>query len=342
VVNAALGAKLEAMGTENRQIAEEKPSEPPSDSELFAVEVHDEHPDREIFTGDEDFFKQLANTKQTATAQETIRASQSPPVSVKRRRFSTIQIILLISIVMTAAMLSYGLFKSASRPGTRRLPTPTNQIRLGTGQKSPAKLLVESIHRPAPQLPKELGLASPPIQGLSLNVAETLYQEKYYREAFAAYDQLSQALTTSPQEDLIKDFLQLRMALCAKEASDLDQANTLFRALLQSRSPIIRLLANYHLSLLAIQSNQYLKAQTRAYQAIALIDAVNSDADWAARLRCNCHFLVAESITRNVLTLSDADKDLPPKLWSGGLVVDPFTNLTEAELRLLLNSGIDQ
>ena len=320
------------MATENQQVTEEKPSDPPPDNELFAAEVHEQPSDRDIFAGDEDFFKELASWGRTAGPQKHADTSQSFPVPARRKRFSTIQKVLFVGIVMTGAMLSYTLLKSPTEPASRYAPTSTDHTPLDTRRKPPTEQPSEILYQPA-HLQTE---------ALSLRLAETLYKQGDYQRAFAAYDQLRQNLPTNPQEELMKDFLQLRMALCAKETSDLDQANQLLRAVIQSRSPLIRTLASYHLSLLAMQRNQFLKAHTRAYQAIALISTANSDASWIASLRCECHFLVAEAITRNVLLLCDADRDLPPKLWSRESEVDPFAHLTEPEVRLLLDSGIKQ
>jgi len=175
-----------------------------------------------------------------------------------------------------------------------------------------------------------------------LKVAETFYQKKNYDEAFTAYNQLRQGLPTNTEEELPRDFLQLRMALCMKNPADFDQAGRLFRTVLQSRSPIVRAVANYQLSLLEMQKKQYLKARTRAYQAIALISAVDFNRERLLLLNRDCHFLVAGSITRNVLSLCDADKDLPAELWSSSLEVDPFANLNNEELRPLLSSGSEQ
>ena len=132
------------------------------------------------------------------------------------------------------------------------------------------------------------------------------------------------------------------MALCIKKAGVSDQANNLFRTLLRSPSPVVRVLANYHLAFIELQREQYLKVRTRAYQTIVLIDAVDFDEPWASSLLPDCHFLVAESMTRHILSLCDADKDLPGRLWSTVAETDPFTNLNEAQLRSLLNSGSEQ
>jgi len=202
------------------------------------------------------------------------------------------------------------------------------------------------------QQAQEQQMELPPAQSLSLKVAETLYQEKSYGGAFAVYDELRQGLPTrragatarqaDPEQQLLRDFLQLRMALCMKKAADVDRATRLFRTVLESRSPVVRAVANYNLSLLEMHKKQYLKARTKAYQTIALIDAIDFGGDWVLPLSSDCQFLVAESITRKILSLCDSDKNLPTELWSGRWEVDPFTGLSDAELRAFLNSGSKQ
>ncbi|MHC4112763.1 MAG: tetratricopeptide repeat protein, partial [Planctomycetota bacterium] len=64
--------------------------------------------------------------------------------------------------------------------------------------------------------------------------------------------------------------------------------------------------------------------------------------DWTPSLLSDCHFLIAESMTRHILSLCDVDKDLPGRLWSTAMEVDPFTSLNQTQLRLLLNSGSEQ
>jgi tetratricopeptide (TPR) repeat protein len=184
--------------------------------------------------------------------------------------------------------------------------------------------------------------ASPSAQPVSLKVAQDLYLQGDYDKAYAAYDQLRQSLPAGAKEELLKDFLQLKMALCMRKAGDPDQANRLFGTLSQSRSPVVITLSNYHMAYIELQKKQYLKARTRAYQTIALIEAVDFEKAWASSLQPHCNFLAAESLTRHILSLCDADKDLPGKLWSTAVEVDPFTNLNESQIRSLLNSGSEQ
>jgi len=335
------------MSTENRQItSEENSSELPSDDKLFAGQVHEQLPECEVFAGDEEFYKSLAeSTRTTATQSGHAETNQLPTESIRHKRFSTIQKILITCIAAIAViMLLYALLKSPSGPVTSWPQASSEQPAVGVRQSLLTKPPAESpLHPIQQQVQKpEPVHASGPAHPLSLEVAESLYQKRNYDKAYSAYNQLHQGLLTNSEEELLRDFLQLRMALCMKKAGNFDQANHLFRTVLQSHSPVIRATANYHLCLLEMQKKQYLKARARAYQTIGLISAVHSSKDWGPALRSNCCFLVAESITRKVLSLCDADNDLPAKLWVVTPWLDPFTGLSDTKLRSLLNSGSKQ
>jgi len=361
---------------EQKDIPEENTTEVPSDSELFAGEVHEELSEREAFAGDEDFYKRLADSAQDATAGQPAGASQSPLGLIRHKYyFSNLQKVLVVSIVAIVAILLYALFKFLPESAAGQPPTPTGRI-VPTVQQTPtSKPPAEHLVQKVPQQIQKPEFVLPPTQPLSLKVAETFYLQKDYDKAYAAYCQLHQTLAKNAEEELVRDFLQLRMALCMKKAAEPDQAKRLFRMVSKSRSPVVRVVANYHRSLLGVQNKQYLNARTRAYQAIALISAVDprlrvdeftpardpacppasceanrgasrepkaGKKDWVLSLQRDCYFLVAESMTRHILSLRDADKDLPAKLWSNPAEVDPFTNVNEAELRRLLNSGSEQ
>jgi len=95
--------------------------------------------------------------------------------------------------------------------------------------------------------------------------------------------------------------------------------------------------------MLEIQKKQYLKARTRAYQTLALIDSVDFDKNWAISLQRDCYFLIAQCLTSKVLSLADADNNLPEDLWRRPVTKpDPFIELTESQLHSLLNSSSKQ
>jgi len=178
-----------------------------------------------------------------------------------------------------------------------------------------------------------------------LKVAQDFYQQEEYDKAYATYDRLCQILQARriapANAENHKDLLWLRMALCRMKSGAPEQAERLLDTTAKSRSYVVILMTNYHRSLLAMQKKQYLNARTRAYQAIGLIDAVDTNKDLSSSLQSDCYFLVAESMTRNVLSLCDADADLPSKLWSNSAEIDPFAGLNREQLETLLNSGSD-
>ncbi len=359
-----MGAKLETMAAEEQKnVLQQNTSEVPSDSELFTGEVRTELSEREVFVGgevrtelsesevfvgDEDFYKLLADSTpaaavQSATSQAAAQTSaqRAPQESIRNKRFSSLQKVLVAAILVIGAILLYVLLEPLLRP-LNKIPTPTAQ------QAHPSELPVEDstqaegstqVVQEQSQEPQPL---FPPAQALSLEVARNFYLQNDYGKAYAAYNQLHQSLPDGAKEDLLRDFLQFKMALCLRKAGNSDQANSLFRTLSQSPSIAVRVVANYNLSLLQVQNKQYFKARNKAYQAIALLRAVDFDKDWASVLQRDCHFLVAESMTRNILSLCDADTDLSGRLWGSPDDVDPFTGLNGTQLRVLLNSGSKQ
>jgi len=320
-------------------------SEVPSDSELFVGEVRPELSEREVFVGDEDFYRLLADSTPADAVQSVTnqagartRAERSPGGSIRNKRFSTLQKVLVAGIIAIVAMLLYVPLKPLLWP-IKKIPTPAAQSDLGG---RPSKLPVGDSTQVVQEQIQEPDTLFPPAQPLSLEVARNFYLQKDYGKAYATYNKLHQSLPDGAKEELLRHLLQFKMALCLRKAGNPDQANSLFRTLSQSRSLLVRVVANYNLSLLQMQNKHYLKARTKAYQTIALLRAVDFGKDWALSLQRDCHFLVAESMTRNILSLCDADTDLPGLLWGSPGNVDPFINLNEAQLRALLNSGSEQ
>jgi tetratricopeptide (TPR) repeat protein len=325
------------MATEDQQDILETSSDNqgPADAELFAAQVQEELSEHEIFAGDEDYHKLLASQgtiKATATPsqQANTGTGESTKQPIRHRYVSAFLRALVVSIVVIAVILLYMFLKSPLVLVTNwQLPSLAQQT-----PTTPKPPIQGQIQKPES--------ASPSTQSVSLKLAQDLYLQGDYDKAYVAYDQLRRSLPTGAKEELLKDFLQLKMALCKRNDGEPDQANRLFGTLSQSRSPVVTTLANYHMAYIELQKKQYLKARTRAYQTIALIDAVDFDKTWASSLQPHCHFLIAESLTRHILSLCDADKDLPGKLWCTAVEVDPFTNLNESQIRSLLNSGSEQ
>ncbi len=307
----------------------------PPDAELFAGKVQEELSEHEIFAGDEDFYKVLAGrssiqTTATPAQQVDTGTDESAKQTIWHRYFPAFLKALVVSIVVIAIILIYMFLRTP-------LVFVTNWQQPSLAQQTPT-----TPKPPAPEQILKTESELPSTQSVSLKVAQDLYLQGDYDKAYAAYEQLRQSLPAGANEELLRDFFQLKMALCMKNAGDPDQANRLFATLSQSRSPVVTVLANYHMAYIELQKKQYLKARTRAYQTIAVIEAVDSKEAWISSLQPHCRFLVAESLTRHILSLCDADKDLPGRLWSTAGDVDPFTKLNESQIRALLNSGSER
>ena len=177
---------------------------------------------------------------------------------------------------------------------------------------------------------------------LSLQLADKLYLRRDFEHALVLYDKLYRRLAATEDNQPLRDFLLLRMALCGKNSGNVAQADALLRTVSLSRLPILRALARYHQSTTLLSRQRYLEATAKAYQTSALIEVANHDKKWTSAVQQECGFLAAEAMTRNLLALCDADANLPRELWSEHPDIDPFVDLDEPQLRVFLASGADQ
>jgi len=184
--------------------------------------------------------------------------------------------------------------------------------------------------------------ALPGPEPLSLRLADKLYLRREFEPAFAMYDKLYRRLPATEENQPLRDFLLLRMALCSKNSSSAAQADTMFRTVSLSRLPILRALARYHQSTTLLSRKRYLEAAAKAYQTAALIEVASYDKKWVSAVQQQCGFLAAEAVTHNLLSLCDADANLPRDLWTEHPDIDPFVDLEEPQLRVFLSSGVEQ
>ena len=311
---------------EEKNMPNDNSAQIPSDSDLFVGNVNEQPSEHDLFVGNEAFYKSMHAKASRAS------------LLYKYKRFSILQKAILACIILIVAMMAYVLLQPASMPPAEDIETiaqiPQQQYQTTQQpQIQPTKpAITQQIQKTEPQFPET--------QPLSLEIAQNLYRNKDYIMAYAAYKKLTEILPKVSKDRLIKDFLQLRMAQCMQNIDDHEKAGAILKTIFRSRSPVVRVAANYYLGLISIQKKQFLKARTRGYQALALIDAIDIDEPWVVSLRRDCHFLITEAITRNVLSLEDSDKDIPETMWNKNLQIDPFTNINEEQLHATLNSGM--
>ncbi len=175
---------------------------------------------------------------------------------------------------------------------------------------------------------------------LSWKMAHTLFTEKQYGKAYFVYEKLSQNLAIDDsQRDMLKDVLNLQMALCLFLDGRSDDLSSLLTVVLDSRSPAIRALANYYIGFIDFRGKQYLSARSRAYRAIATMEIIKDD--FPESMEADCYFLMANSITCEIIRLSNRDFKFPGKFWSDTLVPYFLPEMNAQELSVFLNKGVE-
>jgi tetratricopeptide (TPR) repeat protein len=272
-------------------------------------------------------------------------------------RLSRVQKALVVGILINAVVVSYLVqtpaplipdpTASAPAPGGDD-PSPP-QARPGVAAQGPVAVASApastetEVQGPADSqrdLPRLETLPGP--EPLSLQLADKLYLHRDFEHAQVMYDKLHRRLPATQDNQPLRDFLLLRMALCGKNGGNIAPADALLRTVSLSRLPILRALARYHQSTMLLGRQRYLEATAKAYQTIALIEVAAHDQKWTSAVQRECGFLAAEAMTRNLLSLCDADANLPRELWGEHPDVDPFVDMDEPQLRVFLASGADQ
>ncbi len=190
-------------------------------------------------------------------------------------------------------------------------------------------------------MPQETRTLAGP-EPLSLHLADRLYLRRDFEPALAMYDKLYRRLPATEENQPLRDFLLLRLALCGKNSGNAAQADSLLRTISLSRLPILRALARYHQSTTLLNRKRYLEAAAKAYQTAALVAVARYDDKWVSAVQQQCGLLTAEAVTRHLLSLSDADANLPAALWGKYPDIDPFVDMEEPQLGVFLSSGVEQ
>jgi tetratricopeptide (TPR) repeat protein len=308
-------------------------AKPPAASEVFAKETKKDVSARDVFAGNEKLYQLIEKPKPGAI----ISKAGQTAVNAASRLFSTTHIILVINILVITAILAYLLLRSPvvniqTQPVVQQTSQQTqssSQRQDSVGALTPEQLAI--TERTATALQK----------ASSWQLAEQLYLARNYNQAYYVFDELSAKLTTNiPADEFLRDFFQLKMALCLQKTQDQEDLSGLFTTALQSRSPVVRALTNYHLIFVEADKKQYLNARMRAYRTIALLKAL--DDKLSPAFEADCYFTLAEALTRQILLLNDAPDTLPGQLWSNTLAIESVPQMNQNQLRSFLQTGIYQ
>ena len=321
-----------------------------SDAEIFSTPLADEPSYDDIFSSSVEFASESAapdrsQGRQAATTPPAAHPRPEIPLHIGRpllhlSHLSSVQTVLLLGIAVTMAVLVYTLVSGRKHPDVAAPAGESGLPDRQTVRSSDSALGRPSLDRSEFAEGIEPSIPSP--EPLSLQLANKLQLNRDYENALVTYDKLYRRLSATDENQPLRDFLLLRMALCSSKSGDVAQADNLFRTVSLSRLPILRALARYYQSTVLLDRKRYLEAATKAYQALGLIEVAQIDEKWVSAVQQECWFLVAEAVSRNLLSLSDADANLPPELWARHPDIDPFVNMDEPQLRVFLTSGTER
>lgn len=291
----------------------DKESKAPEESDIFADQAEREVSVRDIFGGNVEFFDKIEGVAEPSIVTET-----SQTVAKAASKFSSVtNIILIINIVVITGIL---VFLVTKPPVVAIQAQPTD-----TGSE------------PEPVIDKRDAAALD--KASSLQLAETLYREGQYSKAHYIFDKLSKNLTTHiPADEFLKDYMQFKIALCLQKMNNNTDVSRLFTNALYSHSPVVRTMANYHLIFIELHNKQYLNARTRAYRTLALLRTFNNNL--SPTFEADCYFMLAEALTKHILTLNNAPDRLPGKLWSETLRIETIGEMPQKQLRTFLQAGV--
>lgn len=178
-------------------------------------------------------------------------------------------------------------------------------------------------------------------EAASLSAAEKLYESGEYYNACFMYDQLRRGLFGhSPQQQSLRDYLHLKMALCLQKTQDQELMSDLFTRALQSLFPVVRALAGYNLSFLELHNQQFISARAHAYQTLAALELFKSKVP--ATVEADCYFLAAECLTSYILKLADETDGLPGQGWSASTQIWGVSEAEQGRLQEFLTMGMDE
>lgn len=308
------------MNRNNKNNADHEFDEP-AFSEVFARESSSNPTARDIFAGDSRTYRGLGRSSLLAQGRS-------------RGAIPFTHIFLAINLVIITALLCYIIFRppivpvAAYHPAPAPAPTPRPDV-----DTRPTTVPSTAAPVPQPQPVNDTSASQP----VSWKTAETLYYAGEYEKALYVFTRLADHLPPGDNNESFKDYLHLMMALAIENAANGRNPAPYFTAALQSRSPVVRALANYRLALIENRNRQFLDVRKRAYRTIALIRAFENHLPQT--LEADSYFLAAEALTRHVLTLNNAPDRLPGQLWSDSLRAETIPPMDQADLRRLLRTG---
>lgn len=261
-----------------------------------------------------------------------------------RRHFTILHAVLLLNVMM---LTGFGVFavmmfhRLAARKGIPdvqiisrdALAASDRVIRQGQPQEQ------ESVQRQPDGSETDQG--SILNEAISLETACNYYTQKEYSKAYYVFDQLRENISgRDTEQQCLRDWLSLQMGMCLHFTDIRQPASDFFSQALRSRSMFVRAMANYYLSLIQNENQQFLEARSRAYKSLALLKAVEGYIP--ETMESDCYFTAAESLTSHVLNMNNHESSFPGKHWTRTRAFYDLSIHDQRELSIILMSGIKE
>ncbi len=292
----------------------------PSVSEVFAKETKKDVSAHDIFAANENLITLIENRNPNLIAR-----AQEKTARTVSGLFSATNIVLIINMLAITALVAYLLLRKPAAT----VPTAVNNAATSAPTAGTAEPDSLDYTKANPNLDK----------AISWQVAEELYRTGKYHDASYVFHRLAENITANTASDeFIRDFLSLRKALSLHQMDYNADSSELFTIALSSGSPVVRAMANYHLAFIESRNKQYLSVRTRAYRVLALIRAFQDS--FSPDLPADCYFMVAETLTRKIMVLSNASDTMPGKLWTDTMRIESIPKMDQEQLRTFLQAGV--
>ena len=245
------------------------------------------------------------------------------------RRLARLQLVLTFGIVFVLCLFIYLVF----------LAVPSAGPNTGHGQaedQSTNGLVDARPNLPTSQEPQQAAPA--PIGPVSRMTAEQYFSNGQFDLAVAVYKSLISQVAGSTENEAARDFFVFRQAQCEIALGRPELAEIGLRTAGNSRYPVIRAMARYHLGLGADHNRRYLDAGREFYQALALADTVAAMGPWVEEFRRCCHYMIARAITMEALSLREDPAGLPPALAAVPKMADPWARLDDDQWQTVIRS----
>ena len=258
-----------------------------------------------------------AGAEPTAEGDEPALAAEAGHAAAGKGRFSRLSMMhILLMMNGLIVLMVIGVFVNVA-----------NRPRKAVASAGPAAALADPVDEPV-EIDSNVEIPA----GLTWQMAEESYRQGGYVTALAQFRHLLQTTRMSEDWEFFADFFRLRTAQCLVKLGQVGAGQGELAGVLDSRSPVLRAVANYQAGIVDLKAGRFMRARTRGYLALASLGAMKRP---SAMVR-DVDFMIARALTEKSLAFHPLDVTI---LWDDEWS-DPLAGLDDVELTAMLTDGM--